>query len=118
MKEHTSDQAAQDPPAEHRQPDDLVINVGKDVGSVYASPYYPPPEDRIKVRQESTRSTIALTFVGVFALTIVLAFIVVIGFNSDWAATKDLLQLIIPAETALIGSAIGFYFGTQTEKSK
>jgi hypothetical protein len=30
-----------------------------------------------------------------------------------WTQTKELLELLLPAITALLGSAVGFYFGTQ-----
>jgi len=30
-----------------------------------------------------------------------------------WMQTKELLELLLPAITALLGSAVGFYFGTQ-----
>lgn len=34
-----------------------------------------------------------------------------------WKRTKDMLQIILPALTALIGSVLGFYFGTQKSNS-
>ena len=34
-----------------------------------------------------------------------------------WGDTKDLLQFVIPTLTTLVGSTIGFYFGSQTQKS-
>lgn len=33
--------------------------------------------------------------------------------SSDWANVKTLLDILIPAESALLGSAVGFYFGTK-----
>jgi hypothetical protein len=66
---------------------------------------------RSLVIQEIVRAGLALVFVGVFALTIVWAFL---NVNSNWANTKELLEVLLPAETALIGSAIGFYFGTRS----
>jgi hypothetical protein len=32
--------------------------------------------------------------------------------TTHWNDTKELLQIILPAVTALLGSAFGFYFGT------
>ena len=31
---------------------------------------------------------------------------------AQWTQTKEMLQIILPAITALLGSVIGFYFGT------
>lgn len=31
---------------------------------------------------------------------------------SQWGQTKEMLQIILPAVTGLLGSVIGFYFGT------
>lgn len=63
------------------------------------------------VWEEVVRAGLAFTFVVILAATIVFAFANVNSAN--WANTKDLLQLLLPAETALLGSAVGFYFGTR-----
>jgi len=61
--------------------------------------------------QELVRSSLA------FALFILLGGTIWAAFahvgHSDWAQTKDLLLLIVPAETGLLGSAVGFYFGSR-----
>lgn len=109
MAEKESNQAAA---AHEQQPD---INVGEVVvGSISTGKAL---KTDIRARQDLIRSIIALTFVAIFALTVILAFIVVILFDGDWANAKDLLQLLFPAETALIGSAVGFYFGAKTAES-
>jgi len=113
MAEQESHQAA----AKDGQQPEINVGVGEViVGSISASSYA-DPKTILKLRQDLIRSIIALTFVAIFALTIILAFMVVILFNGDWATTKDLLQLLFPAETALIGSAVGFYFGAKTAES-
>ena len=61
--------------------------------------------------QEVVRALLAFTFVIILVLTIVFAFQNVSGPN--WTNTKELLQLLLPAETALLGSAVGFYFGSR-----
>jgi len=39
-----------------------------------------------------------------------------LGYNasqgSHWDAGKDWLSAVLPAETAILGSALGFYFGS------
>ncbi len=61
------------------------------------------------------RAALALAFLAVFLLTIIFSF-VNLG-TKDWSDTKDWLQLLLPAETALLGSATGFYFGSRKSSS-
>lgn len=64
------------------------------------------------VAQELVRSSMAVLFVLIFAGTITWSFFLVTGHA--WGNVKELLQLLLPAETALLGSAVGFYFGSKT----
>jgi membrane protein YqaA with SNARE-associated domain len=52
-------------------------------------------------------------FVLIFAATILAATSVLLFVPDAWAQEKELLQLLLPAETALLGSAVGFYFGAK-----
>jgi hypothetical protein len=61
--------------------------------------------------QKAVGTGLVLAITAIFLLTTVYAFGKVGG--SEWANTKELLELLLPAETALLGAAIGFYFGTQ-----
>ena len=38
--------------------------------------------------------------------------------NTPWSQTKEMLQIMLPALTGLIGSAIGFYFGSKEMKDR
>ncbi len=72
-----------------------------------------PREERLG-RQEWTRSGLAFAFVIIFGATIIFAFLKV--GTRDWAQTKDLLQILLSAETGLLGSALGFYFGAKSNE--
>jgi hypothetical protein len=61
--------------------------------------------------QDSVRGWLAFAFVAIFAGTIAGAFVCVCNATC-WPQMKELLQLLLPAETALLGSAVGFYFGS------
>ncbi len=63
--------------------------------------------------QEAVRASLAFTFAGILVVTIVFAFLNV--NSSSWTNTKELLQLLLPAEMALLGSAVGFYFGARRQ---
>jgi hypothetical protein len=62
--------------------------------------------------EELVRAGLAFAFVVIFAATIGFAFT---GVDEHWASTKELVELLLPAETALLGSAVGFYFGTRQQ---
>lgn len=76
-----------------------------------------PPDPRRRSIQltpdDTARLILAFTFVALFALTIFFACIAVIADGSAWSKARELLQVILPAETALLGSAVGFYFGAR-----
>lgn len=72
----------------------------------------PPKErkvDRIALRQEGIRGLIALILLALLGLTLVWALLSVDG----WGQMQELLEIWLPALTGLLGSAVGFYFGTR-----
>jgi chromate transport protein ChrA len=62
---------------------------------------------------EVIRAVLAFIFAVFLLIVIVWGFLNTRGGHEVWTATKELLQLLLPAITALLGSAVGFYFGTQ-----
>jgi hypothetical protein len=80
-------------------------------------PDLPPP-----VHEEPTRfftdivirGLLALAFAGFFLITIVWGFMLAGDPDKQvWEQTRQLLDSLVPAVTALLGSVVGFYFGTQ-----
>jgi hypothetical protein len=63
-------------------------------------------------QQELVRSGIALLFTLIFVGTV--SYACWAATTHHWPAAKELIQILLPAETALIGSATGFYFGTRS----
>jgi uncharacterized PurR-regulated membrane protein YhhQ (DUF165 family) len=60
---------------------------------------------------QASRDIILVGFFAVLlALTIILAFTGPL-FGQPWAQTMQWVQVILPVETVLLGSAVGFYFG-------
>ncbi len=73
------------------------------------------PRLRRERAHEKTRAGLAWALFLTFAGT-VLAVILVVAFGGH-ARSQDateLLKTLLPAETALLGSAVGFYFGTRS----
>jgi hypothetical protein len=62
--------------------------------------------------QTSTDIILVSFFAVLLALTIVLAYGSPL-FGQDWAQIMQWLQVILPVETVLLGSAVGFYFGNR-----
>jgi hypothetical protein len=62
---------------------------------------------------EVVRALLALIFAFFLLIVIVWGFLHTNDGEEVWLQTKELLELLLPAITALLGSAVGFYFGTQ-----
>ena|SRR5258705_7786631 len=84
------------------------------------------PSIAIKIKTifpELARILLASMFAVIFGATVWIAMhstsITVVEENGkksstdNWTNMKELLQILLPAETALLGSAVGFYFGSQ-----
>jgi predicted aconitase with swiveling domain len=74
-------------------------------------------EPRLRRRKrtvDETRAGLAWALVVIFGATIA-SVILVVALNGDAPASEvtELLKTLVPAETALLGSAVGFYFGVR-----
>jgi uncharacterized membrane protein len=64
-----------------------------------------------------TEAVVRALLAYVFALFLLI--VILWGFynasqeDAVWMQTKELMQLLLPAITAILGSAVGFYYGTQ-----
>jgi len=67
---------------------------------------------RERITRERVRWVLASIIAGMFLLTVAAAFAGA-EWGHQWASVKEWLQAVLPAETAILGSAVGFYFGTQ-----
>ncbi len=68
----------------------------------------------VEQKRESVRAWIALMLLAIFGLTVIAALLAVIFSDAESQVVKDLLEVLLPAETALLGSAVGFYFGAES----
>lgn len=75
----------------------------------------------VLLSEEFARAGCGLSLILIFALTIAGAFWILFHLEATqaavgeqlWQHTKDLLEVLLPAETALLGAAIAFYFATK-----
>ncbi|HEV7887908.1 MAG TPA: hypothetical protein VGO92_10130, partial [Acidimicrobiales bacterium] len=65
---------------------------------------------------EDTRKTIALALLALLALLVVTAILTIFRTTVSEARIKDLFGLIFGPIVGLVGTVIGFYFGSQTAK--
>jgi len=77
-----------------------------------------PPERAVQERgvrgrlvgEETVRAGLAVLLLILVAVVVIFALI----RASTWEDTKELLDIVLPALTGLLGSAVGFYFGTRS----
>jgi hypothetical protein len=62
--------------------------------------------------QTSRDITLVAFFAVLLALTIALVYLGPFS-GQDWAQTMEWLQVILPVETVLLGSTVGFYFANR-----
>jgi len=63
--------------------------------------------------QESVRHWLAWSLVAIFGGTVSFAFLTILVDKAVWSDVKDLFTVALSTESALLGSAIGFYFGSR-----
>jgi hypothetical protein len=74
------------------------------------------PEERYdpEPRRDGVRAAITLSLI--FAL-LAIAGVALYSAQGDFHKTKELLDKLLPALTGLIGSALGFYFGSKSSNT-
>lgn len=92
---------------------------------------FPLVDIPIPVRQEITRSELAKWLVMSFVGTVAGVFVLILfdkvyyisasdsakdKMKDQQTGTKDLISLVLTAQSSLVGAAIGFYFGTRETK--
>jgi hypothetical protein len=80
------------------------------------------PAWRVVFEDADVRVFLALGFSMLFALTVLLGFGIPFWWSGGrdpketWATTKEILSVLLPAETGLLGSILGFYFGSKSSE--
>jgi hypothetical protein len=80
-----------------------------------------PPEPELKdleVGRDYVRAIVTLGLLSVLAFVIVWSCVEAASWQDHWNQTKEMLQIVLPALTGPIGSALGFYFGKSAESAK
>ena len=129
MSEEIGEQQENNPLKKSEQ-EELASNsdssVSLDVVATKYSPKKPPPRlppelESIPRQQEQTRGWLAKTLVKTLIGTVAATFVVILvdkvlvalEKNTENQGLREIITLIWTSETALIGTALGFYFGSQ-----
>ena len=75
-------------------------------------PYDPEPN------RDYVRATVTIVLVVAFLGLLADACAASFASKEHWEQTKEMLQILMPALTGLLGSALGFYFGTKSAERK
>jgi len=82
--------------------------------SLLTDPHHRQSERRLTFEmagRELVRTVLALAAFVLVALTVWWAYAA--SQDGQWGAAKEWLQVVLPAETGILGSALGFYFGSR-----
>ena len=94
----------------------LPLDVVPPVRAPAAQTHYPSRTEETPYSGERQRDYVRLTVtVGlllIFGYLVVFASIQSASWPQHWQQAKEMLQIILPAITGIIGTVIGFYFGT------
>jgi hypothetical protein len=63
-------------------------------------------------RRDYVRLVITVGLLLILAFVVVWACVESSSWKDHWEQTKEMLQIVLPALLGLIGSALGFYFGS------
>lgn len=68
-------------------------------------------------RRDTVRAVITYVLMATFVLVLAYALFAPHQSDEHYARTKDMLNIVIPAISGLVGSAVGFYFGASPKPS-
>ncbi len=91
--------------------DEINVAEGRDPGYTLL-PYNPEP------RRDHVRAIVTIALVVAFLALLTDACVAALATPEHWTQTKEMLQILLPALTGLLGSALGFYFGTKSSLDK
>lgn len=114
QKRGRGEDSAASPAARSSEEDEVVRGPDLTVSDIVEPPWKVRAEERRAWQQELVRSGLAILFTCIFIGTV--AYACWAATTRHWTEAKDLIQILLPAETALVGSATGFYFGTRSPR--
>lgn len=65
-------------------------------------------------QHDLVRLVVAVGLLTILGYVVVFSTLEAASYPAHWSQTKEMLQIILPALIGIIGTVIGFYFGTTT----
>lgn len=65
-------------------------------------------------QRDNVRLVVTCGLLLILGYVVVFATVESASWPTHWQQTKEMLQILLPALTGIIGTVIGFYFGTST----
>lgn len=84
----------------------ISVSHGGAASSITAASYSPEKQ------RDLVRLLVASGLLLILGYLVVFATVEASSYPAHWAQTKEMLQIILPAVTGILGTVIGFYFGT------
>lgn len=86
------------------------------VESIEVASAAPAQVERVPIehRQETTRAWIAAGLLLLLGVLIVATFVAVLFTNTAWDDVKDAVAYLLGLLVGLVGTVVGFYFGTKS----
>jgi uncharacterized membrane protein len=88
---------------------------GSETSGGFIEPVWEPYQS--EKQRDYVRLIVTVGLLLILAWIVVWASIESASWRDHWEQTKEMLQMILPAVTGLIGSVIGFYFGSGVNSS-
>lgn len=96
-----------------------TTNPAPEKGGVYSPPEIqldalaPPPETPVEEKREDARLAFTIILLLIFGFQLIIGAIALFVGPDTWSNAQDYLRVTLPATLGVLGSAIGFYFGSQ-----
>jgi len=71
----------------------------------------------LEKRRDWVRLIVTVGLLAILAFVVIWACFETSSWPDHWNQTKEMLQIVLPALIGLIGSVIGFYFGTSSRSN-
>ncbi len=72
-----------------------------------------PAQQRIAKKREDVRGLLAATLTGLFVAMVIAIFVSAVTGGDQWGRVQEFVQITFGTVAGLVGSAVGFYFGSQ-----
>jgi hypothetical protein len=89
------------------------VSRGSDAKAGPVAEFHEPEEQRVAIKREDIRAWLAGGLTVLFIAMIIAIFLSAVFGGEQWSRVQEFAQITFGTVAGLMGSAIGFYFGSQ-----